>query len=190
MYFSIILLQIILYLNYLAYIIKIILFMVILMNNNDFHTFTEYMKKYNHLLTASMEDYIEMIYRLSSHCGFTRIGEISAALNVQPPSATKMIKKLRELNLLEYEKYGVIKLNENGLSLGKELLERHNTLKSFFKLLSIPENLILEETEKVEHTISNYTLKQIKKFINFMEDNKDIYNRYLQYINDKKNNEL
>lgn len=35
------------------------------MTKNNFYTFNEYMKKEDNSLTASMEDYLEMIYRLS-----------------------------------------------------------------------------------------------------------------------------
>ena len=59
------------------------------MTKNDFYTFNEYMKKEDNCLTASMEDYLEMIYRLSLNTGFTRIHELSNVLNVKPPSATK-----------------------------------------------------------------------------------------------------
>lgn len=58
----------------------------------EFYTFREYMDKN---LTASMEDYIEMIYRLSKDSGYTRIQELAKSLNVQPPSATKMIQKIK-----------------------------------------------------------------------------------------------
>ena len=78
------------------------------MAKNDFHTFNEYMKKEDNSLTASMEDYLEMIYRLSLNTGFTRINELSNALNVQPPSATKMVQKLNKLGLLDYKKYGIL----------------------------------------------------------------------------------
>lgn len=54
------------------------------MDNRNYHTFSEYMKKNENLLTASMEDYLEMIYRLSLDTGFTRINELSDALNVHP----------------------------------------------------------------------------------------------------------
>ncbi|MDV3427800.1 MAG: Fur family transcriptional regulator, partial [Bacillota bacterium] len=39
------------------------------MDKNDFYTFNEYMKKEDNSLTASMEDYLEMIYRLSLNTG-------------------------------------------------------------------------------------------------------------------------
>jgi Mn-dependent DtxR family transcriptional regulator len=77
------------------------------MDSSNFHTFQEYMKKDDSTLTASMEDYIEMIYRLTMKTGYTRINELSQALNIQPPSATKMVQKLANMGYLKYEKYEV-----------------------------------------------------------------------------------
>lgn len=151
------------------------------MDNNDFHTFSEYMKKEENSLTASMEDYLEMIYRLSLNTGFTRIHELSDALNVQPPSATKMVQRLGEMNLLRYEKYGVIMLEESGKKKGESLLKRHNTIEALLKVLGVPQVLILSETEKVEHTISDDTIKCFEEYINFIKDNPDVVIRLNAY---------
>lgn len=139
------------------------------MDKKDFHTFSEYMKKEENVLTASMEDYLEMIYRLSLRSGYTRIHELSEALNVQPPSATKMVQRLSELNLLKYEKYGILVLEESGKIMGAELLKRHNIIEKFLRALDISEDVILEETEKIEHTISSETLKRFEEYISFLE---------------------
>ncbi|MFT5876145.1 MAG: Mn-dependent DtxR family transcriptional regulator [Clostridium sp.] len=144
------------------------------MVKNDFYTFNEYMKKEDNLLTASMEDYLEMIYRLSFDTGFTRIHELSDALNVQPPSATKMVQKLAELKLLNYKKYGILILEEDGKKLGEALLNRHNIIESFLRILDVSESEVLEETEKIEHTISNQTTKCFKDFVQFINDNPKI----------------
>lgn len=160
------------------------------MDNNDFYTFSEYMKKEDNLLTASMEDYLEMIYRLSMKTGFTRIHELSLALNVQPPSATKMVQRLAELKLLKYEKYGVIMLKEDGKRLGKELLERHNIIEEFLGFMGVSKTDVLEETEKVEHTINKKTVRSFADFVAFMKDNSDVCDRFKEYISikDKQNN--
>lgn len=155
------------------------------MDNNDFHTFSEYMKKEENSLTASMEDYLEMIYRLSLDTGFTRIHELSDALNVQPPSSTKMVQRLGELNLIKYEKYGVIMLEENGKRLGRSLLMRHNTIEGLLKILGVPQKLILSETEKVEHTISDETIKCFEEYIDFIKNNPDVVIRLNAFRNAK-----
>lgn len=100
---------------------------------------------------------MEMIYRLSSKTGFIRVNDLATALNVQPPSVTRMIKKLAEVNLIKYEKYGVIILKNDGLKLGEYLLQRHNLIEKFLKLLNVEDGL-LEETEKIEHTICSNVL--------------------------------
>lgn len=147
------------------------------MDSNSFYTFNEYMKNEEDLLTASMQDYLEMIYRLCKETGFTRIHELSSALNVQPPSATKMVQKLADLKLLKYERYGILTLEEQGKKLGQELLERHNIIEDFLNILGVPKNEILAETEKIEHTLSKNTTKCFKRFVEFIEANEDILER-------------
>jgi Mn-dependent DtxR family transcriptional regulator len=153
------------------------------MTKKDFHTFNEYMKKEENSLTASMEDYLEMIYRLCIGTGFTRINELSSSLNVQPPSATKMVQKLAELKLLKYEKYGIIILEESGKKLGETLLNRHTIIEEILRILDIPEVEILNETEKIEHTISEETRKCFQDFVEFVKNNPSIAEEFKSYRN-------
>lgn len=135
-------------------------------------------------LTPSMEDYLEMIYRLSWKKGFTRISDLAGALNVQPPSASKMVNKLAEMEYLIYEKYGVLQLTSQGENLGKYLLKRHETIEMFLTLIGVSDNL-LEETEKIEHNISAKTLKQIRVLVEFMQTNEEWMKAYQLYKQDK-----
>ncbi|MCL6479074.1 MAG: transcriptional regulator MntR [Peptococcaceae bacterium] len=148
--------------------------------NKEFFTFREYMKKDDDLLTASMEDYLEMIYRLSRDTGFTRINDLAAALNVQPPSATKMVQKLADIGVVNYEKYGMILLSKKGERMGKALLERHQIIESFLKLMGITEG-VLEETEKIEHTISDHTLRCLADFVEFFKNRPEVINEFEAY---------
>lgn len=151
------------------------------MVDKDFFTFSEYMKKECDTLTASMEDYLEMIYRLAHDIGYTRIHELAKALNVQPPSATRMVQKLAELNFVNYEKYGIIALTEEGKTMGGYLLSRHNIVEGFLKILGISDD-ILEQTEKVEHTISSETVEYLQNFISFIQQRPDIIHDFEIFI--------
>lgn len=156
------------------------------MSKESFHTFNEYMKKEEDRITASMEDYLEMIYRLSLEVKFTRIHDLAKSLNVQPPSATKMVQKLSDYGLINYERYGIIILTEKGKKLGSFLLDRHNTIEHFLKLLGISNN-ILEQTEKIEHTIGNDTLIYLKNFVDFISSNPKLMNNFNIFCNKKDN---
>lgn len=150
------------------------------MQEHEFFTFREYMRKDQELLSASAEDYMEMIYRLSEENGFTRVNDLAAALNVQPPSVTKMIQKLADIHLLKYEKYGVVMLEPDGATIGKALLDRHNLIERFLGLLDIKDGL-LESTEKMEHTMSHEILSGIHDMIDFFDENPEVMEYFLRY---------
>lgn len=149
------------------------------MSDNEFFTFREYMKK-DCPLTASMEDYMEMIYRLAAGTGFTRIHDLADALNVQPPSATKMVQKLAELNLVNYKKYGIIMLSQEGEQTGKALLERHLIVEEFLKMLGLSDG-VHEETEKIEHTISPETVSCLADFVSFFKARPTVIKKFERY---------
>ncbi|HEX3039252.1 MAG TPA: iron dependent repressor, metal binding and dimerization domain protein [Caproiciproducens sp.] len=152
------------------------------MNEKDFYTFNEYMKKNDNSLTASMEDYLEMIYRLSLGTGFTRIHTLSEALNIQPSSATKMVQQLAHMGLVKYEKYGYIMLEDNGRETGARLLNRHKIVEDFIRMIGADDVRVLEETEKIEHMFSDDTIRCFQNFLNFMKNNPDIAERYEAFL--------
>ncbi|MBO5096494.1 MAG: metal-dependent transcriptional regulator [Bacilli bacterium] len=110
-----------------------------------------------------MEDYIEMIYRKVKNKYIT-IKELSENLNVKASSVSKMGNKLKELNLVNFERYGKINLTKEGIILGKYLLHRHNVLKNFFKKLN-KEKYNLEQVEKVEHFMDIDTIYNLEKLL-------------------------
>ncbi|ADH61643.1 iron (metal) dependent repressor, DtxR family [Thermoanaerobacter mathranii subsp. mathranii str. A3] len=128
-------------------------------------------------LTPAMEDYIEMIYRESLKSPYTRVNLLSELLNVKAPSTTKMLQKLKEFGLVEYQKYGVVGLTEKGKEMGKFLLDRHSTVEEFLKNLGVKERL-LEQTELIEHNISIETLEKMRKFNRFLKENPEIKEKY------------
>ncbi len=130
--------------------------------SGKFHTVRGYqlLEQNKRLLTPAMEDYLEMIYRNSLIKGYVRINTLSELLNVQAPSASKMVQKLTLLGLLDYKRYGIIFMTDSGREIGKFLLERHNILEIFLKNLGSDESILIE-TELIEHNITVGTLQNI-----------------------------
>lgn len=149
---------------------------------SKFHTVRGYqlLEQNKKLLTPAMEDYLEMIYRNSLIEGYMRINILSELLNVAAPSATKMVQKLFRLGLLNYKKYGIIFLTDNGKEVGKFLLERHQIIEIFLMNLGVNENA-LTETELIEHYISTPTLQRINIFNQFIEKNPEILQKLEEF---------
>lgn len=115
-------------------------------------------------VTAVMEDYIEMIYRESQKCTYTRVSKIAADLNVKPSAASKMAAKLKELGLINYEKYGIITLTEEGERQGAYLLKRHEVIYSFFCFLT-GGDVELKQIEQIEHFTDEKIIKSMERFL-------------------------
>jgi len=138
------------------------------------------METTNFELTNSMEDYLEMIYRLSITDGFTRINELADNLNVQPPSVTRMVQKLSSVGLVNYEKYGVVALTDMGKNMGRTLFKRHKIIEVFLKVLGVNDT-IEADIEKMEHTLSDATLSCIVNYLSFLDQNPDISQRFKEF---------
>lgn len=130
-------------------------------NESEFFTMKGYVE-HTQGLTASMEDYLEMIYRLSESGGVIRVSELAACLHVRPPSASKMSVILKNEGFLSFQKYGYLTLTEKGKKAGKYLLYRHDTVHKFLCLLNGSENE-LEQAEKIEHFINAKTVENLAR---------------------------
>lgn len=131
---------------------------------DKYYTLKGYKLRNKNKITEAMEDYIEMIYKNTIDKKEISIKEISNKLNVKYSSTNNMLNKLKELELVNHDKYKKISLTEEGIHLGKYLLYRHEILTTFFKLLN-NKDYKLQEVEKIEHYLSVKTIKNIEKLI-------------------------
>lgn len=148
----------------------------------EFFTFQKYKNSEieNNKLTPSMEDYLEMIYRLYKDNYNIRINTLSQHLNVRMSSTTKIVQRLASMGYVIYIKYGNVKLTEQGKKAGEFLYNRHLALEKFLSLFLDDDN-VLKETEIIEHYISDELLENIIKLNNFFDDNPPILNKFYDY---------
>ncbi|NLV76769.1 MAG: DtxR family transcriptional regulator [Tissierellia bacterium] len=132
------------------------------------------------LLTASMEDYLEMIYRICKDDGYVRMNQLAKNLNVRTSSATKIVQKLKDLGMVYYQRYGIIQLTEEGIRVGKFLLNRHNIIEEFLKNIGT-EDTRLKDTEMIEHGLSLSTLRNIFILNKFLLENPEIMAAFKKY---------
>ena len=131
--------------------------------SDGFYTLKGYQNNQKPELTAAMEDYLEMIYRISSSDKRVRTVELSQMLHVKPSSVTKMITQLTSTGFVNSQKYGYIQLTDKGRHEGEYLLNRHRILNEFFCALNGTDNE-LEQVEKTEHFFSKKSIEQLEKW--------------------------
>jgi len=128
--------------------------------------------------STRMEDYLEVIAELVELKGYATTLDISRYMNVSAPSVTKMLQRLEENKLLEYEKYHGINLTEKGTQIAYEIRQNHGILLEFFEILGIGHETANKDTEGLEHHLNPKTIKQLRKFITFLKSNPKILENF------------
>jgi len=54
-------------------------------------------------------------------------------------------------------------------------------IESFLRLINVEENKLLEETEKIEHTISSNTVLQLEMFVDFLIKRNDVLDDFKSF---------
>jgi DtxR family Mn-dependent transcriptional regulator len=105
--------------------------------------------------TEAVEDYLKSIYELEQQQQKVSTTALAEHLNVTPASATGMIKKLAELNLVGYERYQGVSLTEAGRKIALEVIRHHRLVELYLaEALNVPWDKVHAEAEKWEHILS------------------------------------
>jgi len=132
------------------------------MNYSDgFYTMKGYALNADGELTSAMEDYLEMISRLTRQNESVRVSDLSKMLHVKASSVTKMVQQLGQSGFIQAEKYGDIYLTDKGREAGNYLLYRHEVILRFLCVLNHSDNE-LEQVEKIEHFLDRTTVKNLE----------------------------
>ncbi|SDY00748.1 transcriptional regulator MntR [Thermoactinomyces sp. DSM 45892] len=126
------------------------------------------------MATPSMEDYLENIYQLIDQKGYARVSDIAEALSVHPSSVTKMVQKLDQNKYLVYEKYRGLVLTAKGKKVGKRLVDRHQLLEKFLRLIGVREEFVYQDVEGIEHHLSWDSITCVENLVDYLERNPEV----------------
>ena len=121
-------------------------------------------------LSASLEDYLEVIYHLEGSNRVARAKDIADQMSVQRASVTGALKALAGRGLINYSPYSFITLTPAGRTVARDVIRRHETLKEFF-IAAL--QLDPEEAEanacRIEHAIDPMAVDRLVRFLEFIK---------------------
>jgi len=113
-------------------------------------------------LTPANEDYLEAIYELGGTSGTVRSVDLASRLEVSKASVSGALKNLKQAGFVEQPYYGDITLTDKGAIYATGISERHHVLYHFLReILQVDPVIAAEEACKMEHAISDDTLKRL-----------------------------
>lgn len=108
-------------------------------------------------LTHTIEDYLKVVYEITTTQSRASTNQIAMILNITPASVTGMIKKLSKTNppLLDYQSHRGVVLTPEGEQIALEVLRHHRLLESFLhQILGYGWDEVHAEADRLEHVIS------------------------------------
>lgn len=94
--------------------------------------------------------------------------ELADFLSVKPATANSMLKRLREKELVSYEKYGKITLSTTGTAIAKRILRKHRLWETFLcKVLGFGWDEVHEVAEQLEHVHSPKLIERLDQLLGF-----------------------
>ena len=113
-------------------------------------------------LTRSVEDYLKVIYHLSSQGGFAATSDIAAMLDLAPPSVSGMVKRLSEAGLIEHVPYRGVQLTAQGRRAALRMIRRHRVLETYLtQQLGYDWDGVHDEAERLEHAVSDELIERM-----------------------------
>lgn len=92
---------------------------------------------------------------------------IADRLSIAPASVTGMFGRLREMGLVEYERYHGASLSEAGRAEALRLVRRHRLIETFLtEHLGYPWEEVHEEAERLEHAVSDAFTERLAELLN------------------------
>jgi DtxR family Mn-dependent transcriptional regulator len=123
------------------------------------------------LPSSTVENYLKAIYSAQRALGedaLVPMGQLAAALEVVPGTATTMVKALAESGLVRYEPYAGVRLTPAGDKLAALVLRRHRLIELFLvQVMGMSWAEVHDEAEHLEHAVSERLIGRMDEMLGF-----------------------
>jgi DtxR family manganese transport transcriptional regulator len=114
----------------------------------------------------AIEDYVELIDDLISNQGEARLVDVAERLGITQPSASKTLARLQRDGYITSEPYRSIFLTTKGKALADKSRARHDIVFRFLLAIGVGEETAKQDSEGLEHHVSDETLAAFERVIN------------------------
>lgn len=120
--------------------------------------------KYDFVLSASLEEYMEQIYLLDKEGKKVRVTDVARELGISKPSVNRAINSLADMGYVEHNNYGGIELTKKGKDIAKHIYSKHKALEVFLvETVGISEEKASKEAKNASHYFSLETVERMGK---------------------------
>jgi DtxR family Mn-dependent transcriptional regulator len=125
------------------------------------------------MLSFTEENYLKALVQLTVfEVDMDEVGvnKLASFIGVKPATASDMVRKLKEKELVHYERYGKVSLTLTGRHEGMMVIRRHRLWETFLQQkLDFSWDEVHELAEDLEHIHSKKLINRLDEFLGFPE---------------------
>jgi len=122
------------------------------------------------MLSFTEENYLKALQKIVLESCIEKVGtnELATALLLKPATVNNMLKKLKEKELVHYEKYGKINLTKTGRKKALDIIRKHRLWETFlYEKLEFNWDEVHEVAEQLEHIKSEKLVDKLDKLLEY-----------------------
>ncbi|MHA7128706.1 metal-dependent transcriptional regulator [Algoriphagus namhaensis] len=118
--------------------------------------------------TQTEENYLKALFNLSDEQGAATISDLANRLEVSLPTANSMVKTLKKMGLLNYERYKPVTLTAEGLKQAALIIRKHRLTEMFLvKKMGFGWEEVHGIAEQVEHIHAPKFFQRMDEMLGF-----------------------
>ncbi len=116
------------------------------------------------VVSPTVEEYLEQIYRLEKAHGIARTGHLADVMGVSLGTVTNTIDALKHQRFVTHEPYKGVKLTATGLRIAVDVLRRHRLAERLLTdVLQLDWSSVHEHACRLEHAMTDSLTKPLEK---------------------------
>lgn len=124
------------------------------------------MSNLDETVSASLQDYLEVILFLSERGERVRVTDIALELNIAKASVTQALSILKKQGLVYQDRYGPVKLTNEGQDYAAQVYNRHQVIRKFLtEILQVDPGVAEKDACALEHVVSHHTFKKMTHYL-------------------------
>ncbi|MCL2687477.1 MAG: metal-dependent transcriptional regulator [Methanobrevibacter sp.] len=119
-------------------------------------------------LSENIEEYLEVLYKYGNKDSQVSTTTLSNHLGIAPGSVTQMLKKLEDLDYINYIPYKGAYLSDKGFKVAQKITRKHRILEKFLtEILHIKKENVHIQACDMEHSLSDEAERAMCHILNY-----------------------
>ena len=115
--------------------------------------------------SESVQNFLKAVYALQPETeDWVSTNALADALRISAPSVTDMAQRLAAAGLLQYKRYGGVRLSDDGEALALKIVRRHRLIELYLvEELGYALRDVHAEAENLEHAVSDHFIEAVAR---------------------------